>query len=194
MAKQPTFIKYRKHLLGFGVALQLLVLLTMPYTHIPRYLGGANDVRSTRLWSRLLGVQGVIVEDVAVEEDELASPAALVVAVRVPKRLSRRCGICQRRGPINEAEAEAAHPDGLWLPLNRRAHRARDARPGWSRPNLAARLVMTHESGRRAQFQRPANRRPSSPTRRTWFRLQVSASPGRSTWAKRCRCQASPCR
>src|SRR6266446_4360254 len=46
------------------------------------------------------------------------------------------------------AEAEAAHPDGLWLPLNRRAHRARNARPGWSRPNLAARPVMpTNQAG-----------------------------------------------
>lgn len=37
-AKQPTFVKYRKHLLGFGAAVQLLVLFTMPFTHIPPYL------------------------------------------------------------------------------------------------------------------------------------------------------------
>jgi len=37
-AKQPAFVKYRKHMLGFIVAVQLLVLLTMPFTHIPRYL------------------------------------------------------------------------------------------------------------------------------------------------------------
>jgi hypothetical protein len=37
-AKQPAFVKYRKQMLGFVVAIQLLVLLTMPFTHIPRYL------------------------------------------------------------------------------------------------------------------------------------------------------------
>src|SRR5207247_5400653 len=37
-AKQPAFVKYRKHMLGFVVAIQLLVVLTTPFTHIPRYL------------------------------------------------------------------------------------------------------------------------------------------------------------
>lgn len=37
-AKQPTFTKYRTQLLGFGLAIQLLVLFTTPLTHIPRYL------------------------------------------------------------------------------------------------------------------------------------------------------------
>jgi transposase len=56
-------------------------------------------VRSTRLWSRLLGVQGVIVEDVLAEEDELAAPAALVVQVRVQRKDASRCGMCRRRSP-----------------------------------------------------------------------------------------------
>jgi hypothetical protein len=37
-AKQPSFVKYRKQLLGLGVGIQLLVLITMPITHIPRYV------------------------------------------------------------------------------------------------------------------------------------------------------------
>jgi hypothetical protein len=37
-SKQPTFVKYRKQLLWFGVGIQLLVLITIPVTHIPRYV------------------------------------------------------------------------------------------------------------------------------------------------------------
>jgi len=37
-ARQPAFVKYRKHLLGFVVAINLLVLLSTPLTHVPRYL------------------------------------------------------------------------------------------------------------------------------------------------------------
>ena len=40
-------------------------------------------MRGTRVWARLLGVQGTIVEDVSVEEDEDGEMAALVVAVRL---------------------------------------------------------------------------------------------------------------
>lgn len=37
-SRQPVFVKYRKQMLGFVVAVQLFVLLTMPFTQIPRYL------------------------------------------------------------------------------------------------------------------------------------------------------------
>jgi hypothetical protein len=37
-ANKPTFIKYRKQILGLGVGVQLLVLFMMPFTDTPRYL------------------------------------------------------------------------------------------------------------------------------------------------------------
>jgi transposase len=56
-------------------------------------------VRGIRVWARLLGVQGTIVEDVAVEEDEEGKMAALVVAVRLHRGDVGRCGRCRRRSP-----------------------------------------------------------------------------------------------
>jgi hypothetical protein len=56
-------------------------------------------VRRTRVWAQLLGVKGVIVEEVATEEDEDGELAAIVVAVRVPRRETNRCGVFRRRGP-----------------------------------------------------------------------------------------------
>ncbi|MGH3515454.1 MAG: ISL3 family transposase [Pseudonocardiaceae bacterium] len=56
-------------------------------------------MRQTRVWARLLGVQGTIVEDVAVEEDEVGALATLVVAVRLRTTDAGRCGICRRRSP-----------------------------------------------------------------------------------------------
>jgi hypothetical protein len=50
-------------------------------------------VRRTRVWARLLGVKGVIVEEVPTEEDEDGELAAIVVAVRVPRRETGRCGV-----------------------------------------------------------------------------------------------------
>jgi transposase len=47
----------------------------------------------------LLGVQGAIIEDVSVEEDEEGEMAALVVAVRLRRGDQGRCGKCQRRCP-----------------------------------------------------------------------------------------------
>jgi transposase len=56
-------------------------------------------VRGTSVWARLLGVQGTIVEDVSVEEDEDGELAALVVAVRLRRGDQGRCGKCRRRSP-----------------------------------------------------------------------------------------------
>jgi transposase len=51
-------------------------------------------VRKTRVWARLLGLQGAVVEDV-----ELSDKGQVVVAVR-PRYAERdRCGICRRRSP-----------------------------------------------------------------------------------------------
>ncbi len=56
-------------------------------------------MRQTRVWARLLGVQGTIVEDVSVEEDEEGEMGALVVAVRLRRGDQGRCGRCRRRSP-----------------------------------------------------------------------------------------------
>jgi transposase len=50
-------------------------------------------VRSARLWARLLGVEQAVVERVEFDEDA----EAIVVAVRPPKGVRRRCGRCGRR-------------------------------------------------------------------------------------------------
>ena len=54
-------------------------------------------MRRTRVWARLLGVKGVIVEDVTPEEAEGGELVAIVVSVRVSRRDSGRCGVCRRR-------------------------------------------------------------------------------------------------
>lgn len=56
-------------------------------------------MRETRVWARLLGVQGTIVERVECEPDEVGEVAAVVVAVRLRRVDARRCGICRRRSP-----------------------------------------------------------------------------------------------
>lgn len=56
-------------------------------------------MRRTRVWARLLGVQGVVVEDVAVEEDGEADLAAIIVSVRLRRSEAGRCGLCRRRCP-----------------------------------------------------------------------------------------------
>lgn len=50
-------------------------------------------MRSARLWARLLGVQGTVVEDVDFDEER----GALVIAVRPGFRERGRCGVCRRR-------------------------------------------------------------------------------------------------
>ena len=52
-----------------------------------------NDVRSARLWARLLGLVKVVVEDVEFDEAE----QVLVVSVRPRKATKRRCGRCGKR-------------------------------------------------------------------------------------------------
>lgn len=52
-------------------------------------------MRSTRLWARLIGVEGLVVEEVGFDEAE----EAIVVSVRPRKAKKRRCGICRRRCP-----------------------------------------------------------------------------------------------
>ena len=55
-------------------------------------------MRSARLWARLLGVEGTVVEDVDFDES-----GALVVSVRPRARERRRCGVCRRRCPGYDA-------------------------------------------------------------------------------------------
>jgi len=55
-------------------------------------------VRSARLWARLLGVEGTVVEDVDFDES-----GALVVWVRPRARERGRCGVCRRRCPGYDA-------------------------------------------------------------------------------------------
>ena len=51
-------------------------------------------MRSARLWARLLGVEGTVIEDVGFDER-----GALVVCVRPRAQERRRCGLCRRRCP-----------------------------------------------------------------------------------------------
>jgi len=52
-------------------------------------------VRSARLWARLVGVEGTVVEGVEFDEER----GALVVVVRPGFRERGRCGVCRRRCP-----------------------------------------------------------------------------------------------
>lgn len=52
-------------------------------------------MRSARLWARLLGVEGTVVEDVDFDDER----GALVVAVRPGFCERGRCGLCRRRCP-----------------------------------------------------------------------------------------------
>jgi transposase len=54
-------------------------------------------VRSVRVWARLLGVEGVVVEGVALEGE------TVVVSVRPGLGARQRCGICHRRSPRFDA-------------------------------------------------------------------------------------------
>ncbi|HVC76281.1 MAG TPA: ISL3 family transposase [Candidatus Micrarchaeaceae archaeon] len=51
-------------------------------------------MRQARVWARLLGIAGAIVERVELEGDDL------VVRVRLRRRQRRRCGKCGKRGPL----------------------------------------------------------------------------------------------
>ncbi len=51
-------------------------------------------MRKTRVWARLLGLQGAVVEEVEVDDR-----GQVVVAVRPRYRERDRCGICRRRSP-----------------------------------------------------------------------------------------------
>lgn len=51
-------------------------------------------MRGTRVWARLLGLRGVVVEDVF-----LGDRGEVVVAVRPNWRQRDRCGVCRRRSP-----------------------------------------------------------------------------------------------
>jgi len=54
-------------------------------------------VRRTSLWARLLGVQGVIMEDISTEENDDGEIACLIVSARLRKAEAGRCGVCRRR-------------------------------------------------------------------------------------------------
>lgn len=54
-------------------------------------------MRSVRVWARLLGVEGVVVEGVALEAE------AVIVSVRPGLGWRQRCGICHRRSPRFDA-------------------------------------------------------------------------------------------
>jgi transposase len=51
-------------------------------------------VRGIRVWARLMGLQGCVLEDV-----ELDADGAIVVSVRPKARERGRCGVCRRRCP-----------------------------------------------------------------------------------------------
>jgi transposase len=52
-------------------------------------------VRNARLWEKLLGVNGTVVENVVLDEDA----EVVVASVRARKGARGRCGICQRKCP-----------------------------------------------------------------------------------------------
>jgi transposase len=54
-------------------------------------------VRNTSIWKRLLGLAGVVVESVVIEDTDRGD--LLVVAVRPRRNAVPRCGRCGRRGP-----------------------------------------------------------------------------------------------
>lgn len=56
-------------------------------------------MRGIRVWARLLGVKGAIVEDVAAEEDAEGDLTGIVVSVRLRRSEANRCGVCRRRRP-----------------------------------------------------------------------------------------------
>ena len=57
-------------------------------------------MRNARLWKKLLGVEGVVVEDVSWED--VADDLEIVVELRV-RQGRRRCGKCERRSPGYDA-------------------------------------------------------------------------------------------
>ena len=54
-------------------------------------------MRRTRLWAQLLGVRGVIVGGIEVEEDDDGEITGLIVSARLRKAEAGRCGVCHRR-------------------------------------------------------------------------------------------------
>jgi transposase len=54
-------------------------------------------VRSTRIWTRLLGVDKTVIEEVEVEEAEDGGDPLIVVHARPARGRRQRCGICERR-------------------------------------------------------------------------------------------------
>jgi len=59
-------------------------------------------VRRTRLWAQLLGVRGVIVGGIEVEEDDDREIAGLIVSARLRKAEAGRCGVCRRRAAVQD--------------------------------------------------------------------------------------------
>ncbi len=57
-------------------------------------MGAGCDVRGTRVWARLLGLQRSVVEDVVI-----GTEGEVVVCVRPGWRERDRCGVCRRRSP-----------------------------------------------------------------------------------------------
>ena len=72
-------------------------------------------MRRTRLWAQLLGVRGVIVGGIEVEEDDDGEIAGLIVSARLRKAEAGRCGVCCRRSggarlPLPQPPGEASWP------------------------------------------------------------------------------------
>ena len=57
-------------------------------------MGAGCDVRGTRVWARLLGLQRAVVEDV-----QIGTEGEVIVSVRPGWRERDRCGICRCRSP-----------------------------------------------------------------------------------------------
>ena len=71
-------------------------------------------MRRTRLWAQLLGVRGVIVGGIEVEEDDDGEIAGLIVSARLRKAEAGRCGVCRRRsGGARLLLPQATCPSGL---------------------------------------------------------------------------------
>ncbi len=61
--------------------------------------GEGHGMRKARVFGQLLGVQGMVIEDVTVQVDPDGDDEVLVVSVRPDARSAGRCGQCRRPCP-----------------------------------------------------------------------------------------------
>ena len=63
-------------------------------------------MRKARVFGQVLGVQGMVIEDVTVQTDPDGDEEILVVSVRPDARSAGRCATCRRRCPGYDAGVE----------------------------------------------------------------------------------------